>query len=89
MLDYFYTNAFKKDIKTTKKRGLETKPLKELMELIIEEKELDKKYRKHKLSGKWKDRFDCHIADDWLLIYKIKNRTVIFERTGTHQDIFE
>jgi mRNA interferase YafQ len=89
MLDYFYTNAFKKDIKTTKKRGLDTTPMKELMELIIEEKELDKKYKNHKLSGKWKGRFDCHIADDWLLIYKIKNRTVIFERTGTHQDIFE
>ena len=33
-------------------------------------------------------RFECHLAPDWLLIYKIENQTVIFERTGTHSDLF-
>lgn len=89
MRDFFYTNSFKKDIKKVKKRGLDTDELKKVITLLIEEKELDKKYKNHKLSGNWKGYFDCHIADDWVLVYKIEDKTVIFQRTGTHQDIFE
>lgn len=88
MLDYLYTNAFKKDVKVIQKRGLNTELLKFVITEIIEERELDKKFRNHKLSGDWKGRLECHISPDWLLIYKIDNRTVIFERTGTHSDLF-
>lgn len=89
MLDFFYTNAFKKDIKTAEKRGLDIEELKFVLNEIIEERELAPKYQNHKLSGNWKGRFECHLAPNWLLIYKIANRTVIFERTGTHQDLFK
>jgi mRNA interferase YafQ len=88
MLDYLYTNAFKKDIKVIQKRGLNTKLLKFVITEIIEERELDKRFKNHKLSGDWKGRLECHISPDWLLIYKVDNRTVIFERTGTHSDLF-
>jgi mRNA interferase YafQ len=88
MLDFLYTNVFKKDIKTAQKRGLDTDVLKFVLNEIIEERELDQKFKNHKLSGNWKRRFECHLAPDWLLIYKIDNRTVIFERTGTHSDLF-
>lgn len=88
MLDYLYTNAFKKDIKVIQKRGLNTELLKFVITEIIEERELDKRFKNHKLSGDWKGRLECHISPDWLLIYKIDNRTVIFERTGTHSDLF-
>lgn len=88
MLDFLYTNVFKKDIKTAQKRGLDTDVLKFVLNEIIEERELDQKFKNHKLSGNWKGRFECHLAPDWLLIYKIDNRTVIFERTGTHSDLF-
>ncbi len=27
-------------------------------------------------------------APDWLLIYKLESGAVIFERTGTHADLF-
>lgn len=88
MLDYLYTNAFKKDVKVIQKRGLNTELLKFVITEIIEERELDKRFKNHKLSGDWKGRLECHISPDWLLIYKIDNRTVIFERTGTHSDLF-
>jgi mRNA interferase YafQ len=88
MLDYLYTNAFKKDIKVIQKRGLNTELLKFVITEIIEERELDKRFKNHKLSGDWKGRLECHISPDWLLIYKMDNRTVIFERTGTHSDLF-
>ncbi|MBU4128076.1 MAG: type II toxin-antitoxin system YafQ family toxin, partial [Proteobacteria bacterium] len=36
-----------------------------------------------------KNRRECHIEPDWLLIYKIMENEIIFERTGTHSDLFE
>jgi mRNA interferase YafQ len=88
MLDFFYTNTFKKEIKIAQKRGLDIEVLKFVLNEIIEERELDPKFKNHKLVGNWKGRFECHLSPDWLLIYKIENRTVIFERTGTHADLF-
>lgn len=88
MLTFLYTNAFKKDVKVSQKRGMDMKLLKFVLSEIIEERELSPRFRNHKLSGEWKGRFECHMAPDWLLIYKIDNETVIFERTGTHSDLF-
>ncbi|MBW1752042.1 MAG: type II toxin-antitoxin system YafQ family toxin [Deltaproteobacteria bacterium] len=36
-----------------------------------------------------KGRRECHVEPDWLLIYKIIDSEIIFERTGTHSDLFE
>ncbi len=33
-------------------------------------------------------RRECHIEYDWLLIYKIEGTRIVFERTGTHADLF-
>jgi mRNA-degrading endonuclease YafQ of YafQ-DinJ toxin-antitoxin module len=30
-----------------------------------------------------------HLAWDWLLIYRLEEDTVIFERTGAHSELFE
>ena len=32
---------------------------------------------------------DCHIESDWLLVYKIDDKRIIFERMGTHSDLFK
>ena len=37
----------------------------------------------------YKSRRECHIEPDWLLIYKLVSNEIIFERTGTHGDLFE
>ncbi len=31
---------------------------------------------------------ECHIDADWLLIYRVLRRRVVFHRTGTHRDLF-
>jgi mRNA interferase YafQ len=31
----------------------------------------------------------AHIEPDWLLLYKLAVDEIIFERTGTHADLFE
>ena len=83
-----YQNAFQRDIKHIKKRGLNTDLLKEVLGEIIEEKPLPAKRRNHKLTGNWQGRWECHIAPDWLLIYRYDGADVVFERTGSHSDLF-
>ena len=83
-----YTNRFAKDLKMMLKRGRDPESLKTVMRELIEERPLDQKYRDHFLIGNFKDRRECHINPDWLLIYRIDGNRIIFERTGTHSDLF-
>lgn len=65
------------------------KKIKNIMRDLVSEIHLDVKYRDHKLIGYYKGRRECHIEADWLLIYKTTEQEIIFERTGTHSDLFD
>jgi mRNA interferase YafQ len=50
---------------------------------------IDPLHRDHRLVGNWAGRRDCHIEANWILIYKLEPGRVIFERMGTHADLFK
>ncbi|MEK7826640.1 MAG: type II toxin-antitoxin system YafQ family toxin, partial [Thermodesulfobacteriota bacterium] len=77
-----YTNRFAKDLKLMTKRGRDPENIKAVMRNLIEERSLDRKFRDHVLIGNFKDRRECHIEPEWLLIYRIEESAIIFERTG-------
>jgi mRNA interferase YafQ len=83
-----YTNRFAKDLTLMTKRGRDPEKIKAVMRHLIEEEPMDRKFRDHILIGNFKDRRECHIEPDWLLIYRIEESAIIFERTGTHADLF-
>jgi mRNA interferase YafQ len=60
--------------------------LKRVVAALVDEAPLDKGYLDHSLKGYFKDRRECHLGPDWLLVYKVnkENKTIIFERTGSH-----
>lgn len=87
--EIIYRNSFEKDVKKAKKRGKNLKKLQLIAQMIVEGKTLPQKYRDHSLFGNYAYRRECHIESDWLLIYKLEHQAVIFERTGTHSDLFE
>ena len=89
MLKPAYTKQFAKDIKRMQRRGKSQEKIKEIIKKLINEKRLSPHNKNHKLIGNYKDRRECHIEPDWLLIYKISSAEIIFERTGTHSDLFE
>ena len=84
-----YTKQFSKDLKKMEKRGKSSEKVKEIIKNLVNEESLNAKYRDHKLVGNFKGRRECHIEPDWLLIYKVVDSEIIFERTGTHSDLFE
>ncbi len=43
----------------------------------------------HQLKGEYENYRECHIQNDWLLIYGIEGNDLYLYRTGTHSDIFK
>lgn len=89
MLRPEYTTKFKKDLKAVGKRNLDMELLKEVIKKLCLEEPLPAKNKDHNLSGNWSGCRECHISPDWLLIYQIGNGIIVFERTGTHSDLFK
>ena len=88
MLEVHYTKQFLKELKLAKKRGKKSKKLELIIEKLVCGSVLEKKYCDHNLVGNFVGRRECHIEYDWLLIYKIEGTRIVFERTGTHADLF-
>ena len=83
-----YTNRFEKDLKLMIKRGYDKENIKAVILKLIAEIPLERKHRDHLLIGNFKDRRECHIEPDWLLIYRLEENLIIFERTAKHADLF-
>ncbi|HFS1417574.1 TPA: type II toxin-antitoxin system YafQ family toxin [Klebsiella pneumoniae] len=84
-----YSGQFQKDVKKAQKRHKDMSKLKALMTLLINDAlPLPQVYKDHPLQGNYKGYRDVHIEPDWLLIYKITDEVLRFERTGTHSDLF-
>lgn len=84
------TAAFRKDLKSIKRRGWDIELLQTVIELLAQGVVLDEKYLDHPLKGKLKGSRGCHIAPDWVLVYKISNDKMFLYLTGTgsHADIY-
>jgi len=97
MIKTVATNRYEKELKLMIKRGKDLNKLDQLLEVL--EANIDKKiehhlllpekYCLHKLIGKYKGYWECHIEPDWLLVYYLDDEVLRLERTGTHNDIFK
>lgn len=84
-----YTKQFEKDMKRCARRGKNMEKFKILARTLLSGNPLDAIHRDHKLAGNLVGRRDCHVESDWVLIYRIEGSFLIFERMGTHSDLFE
>ena len=89
--EIIYTNQFKRDLKKAKKQNKNLDRLFEVVEKLANGEILEAKYRDHALTGNYKDSRECHIEPDWLLIYEIKNETLVLmlSRVGSHSELFK
>ena len=90
MYNIEYTGSFKRDYKLALKRGYKEPLIKNIIILLANGIPLPAKNKPHKLTGDYKDCWECHIQPDWLLIWQINinTNTMILIRTGTHSDLF-
>lgn len=89
MYNAVYTNKFKKDLKKIQKLGKRIDKFKEVAVKLINGDKLEKRFKDHKLMGIYNDRRECRLEADWLLIYKIRGKDIIFERMGSHTELFK
>ncbi len=90
MLEIVLSSRFRKDLKTASKRGYNLNLLNEVVNKLASKQELPVKNRDHELSGDYSGFRECHIAPDWLLIYRVVDEDLVLYlmRTGTHSDLF-
>lgn len=89
MLKPEYTGQFKRDLKLCEKRNCNIEDLKSIICLLIGKAALPEKNKDHNLYGNYINHRECHIAPNWLLIYKyVAGDVIVFTRTGSHSDLF-
>ena len=83
------SNRFKKDLKRLKKRQYNLTLLETAVDKLAAGEALELKYHDHNLSGGLSGFRECHIAPDWLLVYRIEENDLILllMRTGTYADV--
>ena len=88
MLKVVTTRKFDREAKRVVRRGKDWGKMEEVVSRLMQRLPLEYKHHDHQLSGKLKDRRDCHVEPDWVLLYQVTETELILERTGTHSDIF-
>ena len=83
MLKPELSNRFKRDYDLLIRRGYD-------IERLDTQAPLEPLHRDHPLKGKWRGYRGCHIADDWVLVYKVDGDRLklMLSRTGTHVDVY-
>ena len=82
------TTQFKKDVQKLSKSGKDLEKLLFIVNELADDQELAAKYKDHPLKGEYKNKRDCHIEPDWILIYAIEDDELVLYRTGTHAQLF-
>ena len=88
MLRPSFTTRFRRDLKRMQRRGKDAGKFKEVARLLVAEEPPPQRYRDHKLVGPFRGRRECHLEPGWLLVYKLTEDEIVFERTGTHSHLF-
>jgi len=90
MYEIEYTNSFNRSFKKCLKRGLDSHVFDASLRILVEKGSLPQHYKPHKLSGKYRGLWECHLQPDWLLIWFQDDDKLILQLidTGTHSDLF-
>ena len=84
------TQEFDKDVKRCKKNGCNMQHLRDVVELLEESGSVPEAYKPHMLHDKYAGLWECHIEDNWLLVWRQNDNklTLLLTNTGTHEDLF-
>ena len=82
------SKSFKKSLQLSLKRGKNPEDLKVVLDLLVKNQKLPKKYNDHSLSGEYSEYRECHVNPDWLLVYRKTKTHLELYKMGTHSDLF-
>ena len=86
-----FTSQFKRDFKkveaTPRYRDIDSL-LAAVVPLLLADQPLPKERKDHPLRGKYQGCRECHVCPNLLLIYQKFPGLIVFERLGSHPDLF-
>ena len=90
MYEVSYSKRFKASVKRCRKQGKDLTLLWDTVQLLIEEGKLPDYYSPHLLRDEYAGYWECHIEDDWLLVWKQNDKklTLVLTDTGSHDSLF-
>jgi len=89
MWELLYSTQFKKDLKRIKHDQAKIDALQTVLEQLVNEGFVDRSYRPHLLTGDYSGCIECHVQNDFLLIWIDGGAKVIkLVRVGTHSELF-
>ena len=87
-VEFYFFQSIQKDFKLLEKRRYDMDAIFDIIGKIIWEELLPEECREQGLSGNWAGFTECHIGNNWIMIYRFEPDSVYFVRTGTHSDLF-
>ena len=85
------TTRYRKSLKKMLKRGKDIKKISAVVRMLAMGETLPPQYRDHALSGDLEGLRDCHIENDWVLLYFFTTSgelVLTLSDTGSHADLF-
>ena len=84
------TSQFKKDLKRYQNNPRKMVGLERVVKLLRESGTVPNEYKPHFLAGNYKGFMECHIENDFLLIwYDEKAEIIKLVRLGSHSELFK
>ena len=87
MKEVRYSTRAKRDLKRYRNDLAKMQELFHVLQVLASGGELDQHYRPHMLTGNYKDCMECHVGNDFLLIW-IDSDAIYVERVGSHSELF-
>ncbi len=84
----YQTKNFKKHYKVRVPEQ-DKKTIETVIEKFLKKEPLESKFKDHNLSGNMNGFRECHIKNDFLLVYQISNSDLILIDIGTHSQLFK
>ncbi|MBQ0056288.1 MAG: type II toxin-antitoxin system YafQ family toxin [Bacteroidales bacterium] len=84
------TEQFEHSLRECIRAGKDPDELWAVVEILAEEGVLPEAFKPHMLTGIYAGFWECHIDDDWLLVWRQDNKrlTLLLTNTGTHKSLF-
>ena len=76
------TGRFERDLRRARRRGKNLDKLWTVVDRLLAGEPLDPRHRAHRLSGQWVRSWECHIEPDRLLIWHVRDDSLVLTRTG-------
>ena len=89
MLAIIERSQFRKDVKRLQRAGFNFDKFKQVILKLSRNEPLHPQFRDHPLKGSFRSCRECHIAPDWLLIYRKTAQALFLYRTGSHSELFQ